>query len=658
MAGLDIPCPECGRLLKLPDRSLIGKKARCGKCGHRFMLRDPGESGVAPVPAQSTSRDLTFRSADEAESDDDETLVGIAARYVPEEPAPERAPGALFTTSWPPATSTVDVGLPADVFPTAVEELESESDFDATVRARQRKQKKQRQRQMVVGGCIAGVMAISVGLYVGLSGNQSAAPGKKKARTAVAKVEPTDDDSDSQVPGDQRQEKSSKLAEPIALTLVPEGARIVLHLRPADLWQPDGPGEEFRACLGKPLSDWLDRSIKDLCLLEPRKIEEALFALIPVSRDSFDVAVVVRTRQDMKRSDLIDKFTGELIDKPRAHYVGPDRAWMIFDARTFASAPASMAQSFVESAGRPAITSEGIEALLAKTDRKKHFTVVCELEDVRLGTKTLVPENAQKLLEGVVDFFGDDVETVAWSLNLGDPGSATKLVSDVLVRNKNSRSPPKLQDDLKKKLAALPAQMLSLVYMTDPKKIGEKKIVGRLPIMTKVVEKSTQFSTSRRLVSMQVALPERAGPNLALGTLLTWNQTTRPEFGKSSSAPGDSGDSILPEKIADRLKKKISVEFRREFMYNATDWIGRETGVEIVLDGPGMKDVGVTKNMYQTFTMDDVPATAVLHQILVVVCKNQLVLIVDETNKKATITSTTAAERQKLTPFPLKPAPK
>ena len=291
---------------------------------------------------------------------------------------------------------------------------------------------------------------------------------------------------------------------------------------------------------------------------------------------------------------------------------------------------------------------------------------MCELEDVRLGTKTLAPQNAQNLLEGVVDFFGDDVETLALSWHLVEAASATNLVSELFVRNKLSRSPPKLEGDLKKKLAGLPAQILELVYKTDPKKIGEKKIVGRYPVLTKIVEQSLHFKNSHRLVSMNVELPERAGPNLALGTLFTWNQTTLPDFGKSSSAPSGSGadEPKLPDKIADRLKKKISVEFRRDFMYVATEFVSKEIGVEIKLDGPGMKEVGITQNVYQSFAMDDIPATAVLYKILVenttsgTYPKGALVLIVDEDKKTATVTSIATAANKKLKPFPLQPANK
>ncbi len=123
------------------------------------------------------------------------------------------------------------------------------------------------------------------------------------------------------------------------------------------------------------------------------------------------------------------------------------------------------------------------------------------------------------------------------------------------------------------------------------------------------------FTNSHRLVSMNVELPERAGPNLALGTLLTWNQTTLADYGQKSRAPTNSGDEPkLPDKIADRLKKKITVDYRRTPLQDAIASIAEDTGVKIKLDGPGMKLAGVTQNETQTFQMEDVPASDVLVQ--------------------------------------------
>jgi hypothetical protein len=657
MPAFDVPCPECGRLLRIPDRAMLGRKARCGKCGHRFRLREPGKPEPAEVQ-QPAAPEIEFASADDNGADNDQTLMGIGARFVPPE-AVAAAPAAV-QTSVPrqAAAPAAEAALAPEALHLSA--VAHDDDADTVARVRQRQRTAKRRRTITIGASAAGALAIGIGLYLGLSRGNAKPP--KKSRPAAAKVQ--EDEDEERVLAEQAEKEASKV-EPISLVLIPEGARIVIHLRPADLWQTGGSAEEFRACLG-PVGVWLENTIKTRCLLDPAKIEEVLFALIPISRDEFDVAYVVRTKSDMKKSELIDKFDGELIDQPRQHYIGPERAWLILDARTFASAPKGMADSFVQSAGGASVTSEGIQALLAKTDRKKHFTLLCELEDVRLGSKNLAPDNAQKLLEGILDFLGDDVETIAWSLHLGDAESSKNLVSDLLVRNRLTRSPPKLEADLKKKLAGLPAEVLNIAQKTDPKKIGDKKIVGRYPAMTKVVQELTHFNNSHRLVTMQVELPERAGPNLALGTLLAWNQTTLPDYGKTKSAPASPAtvETKLPDKFAERLKKKITVEFRRTPLEDAIATVAEEAGVTIKIDGPGLKEVGVTQNVPQTFAMENVAASAVLHRLLIqgttssMFPKGALVLIVDEEKNTGTVTGIAPAEIKKLKTFPLAPAGK
>src|SRR5262249_41843155 len=146
--------------------------------------------------------------------------------------------------------------------------------------------------------------------------------------------------------------------------------------------------------------------------------------------------------------------------------------------------------------------------------------------------------------------------------------------SELLVRNRTTRSPPNLREDLSRKFAALPADVLKLVYRTNPRKVGEGKLIGRLPIMLKVAERSTESVATGRTVSMRCILPERAGPNLALSTLLTWNQTTLPGFGKESSQPPSPSTTAAAGggTIAQRLRKKLDVEFRDDFLYAAVQF--------------------------------------------------------------------------------------
>ncbi len=106
--------------------------------------------------------------------------------------------------------------------------------------------------------------------------------------------------------------------------------------------------------------------------------------------------------------------------------------------------------------------------------------------------------------------------------------------------------------------------------------------------------------------------------------------------------------------IAERLGRKISVEFKRTPMFRSIADVCEQTGVQIKLDRPGLKEVGFTEDEHQMFSMKDVPATAVLHRML---GARQLVLVVDETNKTVTVTSQPVVERNQLAPLPLEPAP-
>ena len=85
MSEMVVRCPKCAKGLKLRDRSKIGKKARCPKCSHVFVLTAP------PEPVQDED-EVELKLASEAASQpapqSDAPAVGVAARWVPDNSSP------------------------------------------------------------------------------------------------------------------------------------------------------------------------------------------------------------------------------------------------------------------------------------------------------------------------------------------------------------------------------------------------------------------------------------------------------------------------------------------------------------------------------------------------------------------------------------------
>ena len=68
--------------------------------------------------------------------------------------------------------------------------------------------------------------------------------------------------------------------EPIELRMVPSGARLLVNLRPAQLWSSDPQMAELRASLTQDVTGWLETQLRSVCRHEPAEIEEVLLAWI------------------------------------------------------------------------------------------------------------------------------------------------------------------------------------------------------------------------------------------------------------------------------------------------------------------------------------------------------------------------------------------
>lgn len=623
--ALQIPCPKCGSVLKLRDRSMLGRTGKCPKCSHRFTLAEP------PPAPRSEEVELEL-----AESPVEETVV---------------RPSAARRVGHSEASTTTAESPPSADLPFLAEPTES-----SPLRPHRRKRSRQRRTEIIIGGLVA--LAAAGSLWAGywfLKSQPTVEPTVDR-EAPTQNVEYLSERDRLERMTELIAEDSPTQGEAIALGYVPAGASVVVHLHPAELWKQGSIGEEVRYCLGEDFATWSEAQITKYCLLPPAEIDEATICLILTARGAEpQIATVVRPTTPRKTSELIALFDGSPQDiEGEQIYVGSERAAVIgkeLDDQKrpvlFATAPAAMAMDLAQSVAAPGITSNAIEELLAETDRRRQATFVFQPADLRIHQEMLVPADLRPAWNEMLDRF-EDVEAAAWSLHF----DGSDFVSELFARSVPTATPGQLQTQLSGTLSELPEELVGIVSKMNPAEIGDRKLIGRFPAMTQLFSAATVAGIDDRLVVLQTRLPERAGPNLALAGLLAWHESTRTDLTRPST---DSPKSTMPSTatLAERLKRPIEIDFRRTPLEEAFAYIEDETGVVFDIDGDALKLAAYTRNMPQTISLGVVPAEKGIAAIQSKM--DQLAIVLDEANNQAIVTTKAAAELKGQTPATFTP---
>lgn len=601
MPAVVIPCPHCGKELKLRDESLIGKKGKCPGCAKTFRLEIPTEPDEVELELVSPAP-----SADSA-------------------PAPE---GDLIAPV--PVAGGVD-----------------------RMREIRRKNRKRRNVGIIAGGLLA--LAI-VGSFFFIRAEREksrreklAAEQNEKPKRSEAYVSEVTQFREA---GKQFDLTSPTAGDPVFLRFMPAGARVIVNLHPDFFWKPGTRGEEFRYCLG-PLGEWVGGQIQKLARFEPEKIDEMMICVIPGLRNQApEVAALVHLAEAPAQSELTEKFRGEQLNvgqSPEVYLVG-EECFIQIDLQTFAVGPSKYAQEMVDSMNSGAQTDPDVEQILLQTDRERHLTVVFDPTILRVEQETWFPEATLALLNQALDWVGDDVKAVAWSLHLGEE----RFYSQMTVRGDQVLPPSQMAKKFKKRIDELPYRVLSAVEMMEPTAYGKRRIISRFPAMTKAFALATLGGTEERGddIRLNTVLNERAAPNLALGTLLAWDESTRTDFNRSSKPAPAVASNDKPQKeltLAEKLAKKIEIDFRKTPLQDAMAYISDESGIPIKLDGAGLKATAFTQNMTQELKLENVTVKEAIRQVITgagnLNFKNQpdqAILILDESGKGLILTTKAA----------------
>jgi hypothetical protein len=319
-------------------------------------------------------------------------------------------------------------------------------------------------------------------------------------------------------------------------------------------------------------------------------------------------------KEEQQESTLIKLFPGDSVNdyEPRIYLTGDD-CFIHIDNRRFAVGPGEYAQEMADAIDVNAITNRDIETMLLKTDSERHLTILFDPKILRLEQVSWFPENARPVLNHFLDWLGDDVLTAIWSVHLDG-----QFHHEMSLRNDAAALPSSVQRKLSQRLEEVPERVLGAVRKMTPQQVGKRKIIGRYPAMAKVFTMATSSGSDNRSVQFTTVLNDRAAPNLALGSLMAWDESTRTDFNKSDT-PATMVASNQPKKeltFEEKLQKPIEVDFSRMPLQDAFAYIADEAELSLEIEGDALKLAGFTQNMPQTFKYEQISVSKAILAIV------------------------------------------
>ncbi|WP_157605516.1 hypothetical protein [Schlesneria paludicola] len=667
--SIRIQCPQCGRELKLPDRSLLGRKGKCPKCSHAFILTEPlaapETSPLAPPPppptvpasppAPAAQKPRPIGPTPVAPTDVAPTNV-VEPTFTPPSAIPSAEPTPTPPLE-PTPTSHIELTFPteAPAFAPEFAAFEPMTRPQSTA-ARLKELQKARQQRTRMGLIIGSVILVACGgIAVFLSRTTETASRPKLATTDATNAESSSSEEIAEGSVDPNlteyaQRGSPTHGTPIDLKYIPFGTQVVIHLRPAELWQEQSRGDEIRRCV-PPLAQIIEQTLETWFRLQPIEVDELLICLIPAQRGNPpDVAVVVRTVEDQDRNARIKQFGPRLDGFEPSVYATAETAYMIPDSKTLVAGPRGQVDEMVK-AVETSHPAELLDPLLPMTDRDRHLTVIFDPLTLKLHDAWFA-ENLRSFVRNSLDWFPESIDAASWSMHFTD-----ELFYSDLILHVKGKQPKLVEREIHERVSRLAGDLVPWFERMNPSEQGKRLIIGRVPAMVEVCCMASIIKRGPHHVQLVTPLPDRAAPNLFLGTLLAWDESTRTDFTATRRSTTDAPGGV--RSIPDRLATSIDVDFRATPMNEAFAYLSGEIKTAIEIDGDALKAGGFTKNIKQSFRMDSARAQDVIAKIFSEsksVENNPekcLVLIVDDANQRILITTQAFADRKSLKAFKL-----
>jgi hypothetical protein len=460
--------------------------------------------------------------------------------------------------------------------------------------------------------------------------NQPAAP---EAAEVAAKSTP-----DVANPPDRTEHERQALN----LRLLPAGSRMLFAAHVARLRHEPSARDVLRGF--GPWADAAIAALEDWVRLDLGDVEHVLVGVIPgAAGETPRAAAVVRLSQPVEKAELLAAFGNPqpATSGTEEYYVDSATytAYYLAESPTVAILPERFAREVLRDVRTPLPTSGEIEALVEQSDRDRLLSAVFDVRFLRDEAARVLDAETGELVASSLDLLGDDVAAGLLSCDTGE-----EFRVELLLRGARDVRPAKQRRVLDQRLRHLPYDLLDSVAAMRPPQ-GTRRLIGRFPAMMKALAVVLQVEVDSGGVRAHARLPERAGPNLALAGRLTWHEhfASRGELAAPRFTTSADSSTRL-RSVAERLAQPIDVDFRRTPLEEAIQTVAQAAGVEIRLMMEDLQLIGVTRNVPQQLTRKRAPAFEVLGAILENTRPGELVLLLNEKEGFAYVTTRKAAE--------------
>jgi serine/threonine protein kinase len=478
----------------------------------------------------------------------------------------------------------------------------------------------------------------------------SATPKENVSKNPEPRVDTAPDDASEPVPSATTGAEddgtmlwaSPTAGPPLDPSYLPNGAQVILALRPAELLNT-AEGEKLLDALG-PAGASAREHLHNVLGVDPADMDQLTIAFAADAQLAPQAAYVVRLARDIPQETLREAWgqPARARHQGQEFFEGRELAYHqpeMGGGRVVVAAPPAMMKQVLAGQGRP-LLQKGIERVLKNSDATRHVSLLFTPSYLLTDGQSLLAGHLAGLRLPIREFLDESIEAVLLSGHVGD-----ELYVEFRGVAPVDRQPLALLDLLRKRWEQVPERLEAHVATLAPQAYG-RLVVNRFPRMVQLARDFTRGGVEEEQVVLNACLPPNAAHNLVLGaelTLLESSGTIRPT---AETAPAAAARSA-----SDALARRISLSFPRDALDRAMELLAKELGVEIVILGADLQLEGITKNQsLNNVDERDQPAADILRKLLAMANpEGKLVFVVkpNEAGRETIFVTTRAAARKR-----------